>query len=426
MDNDTHHQSQSVIIAGLNTGDSDYDYSMVELAELAQADGMDVVDRFDQKIDKPNPATYFGEGKVDELADTASVGGIKTIITNDELTPSQLRNLEDETNCQVMDRTALILDIFAKRAQTREAKIQVEIAQLQYELPRLETAENVRLDQQAGGGSSLNNRGAGETKLELNRRTIQQRISKLRGDLKKIQRSENTKRRRRDKSAIPTAALVGYTNSGKSTIMNGLLKMYGSSDKSVMVKDMLFATLDTSVRQLTLPDSKRFLISDTVGFIGKLPTTLIEAFKSTLNEAANADLLVQVIDYSDPHYKEMMATTQRTLKEIGIDDIPMINIFNKADKTTVAYPAQDGENSLIISAHQSASLQALARMIRGVLFKDFVDAELLVPFSDGDVVSYLNEHTNITKTQYEANGTRLRVEMSPADYQRFQQYVVGQ
>lgn len=424
MDNDIHHQSLPVIIAGLDTGDADFDYSMNELDELAQADGMDVVDRFDQKIDKPNPATYFGEGKVEELANTATIGNIKLIITNDELSPSQLRNLEDATNCQVMDRTALILDIFAKRAQSREAKIQVEIADLEYRLPRLETADNVRLDQQAGGGSGLNNRGAGETKLELNRRTIQKRISKLRGDLRNIQRSEQTKRRQRDKSSIPTAALVGYTNSGKSTILNGLLKMYGSSDKSVMVKDMLFATLDTSVRQLTLPDTKRFLLSDTVGFVSKLPTTLVEAFKSTLNEAAHADLLIQVIDYSDPHYKEMMATTQRTLKEIGIDDIPMINVFNKADKTTVAYPAQDGQKSIIISAHQEASLKMLVRMIRGIHFKDFVDAELLVPFSDGEVVSYLNEHTNITSTQYEADGTRLKVEMSPSDYQRFQQYVV--
>ena len=202
------------------------------------------------------------------------------MITNDELTPSQLRNLEDELGCRVLDRTALILEIFAERAQSKEAKLQVQIAELQYRLPRLQTSANQRLDQQTGGGSGFTNRGSGETKLEMNRRTIQNSISHLRKELRVIDRSEEVKRKQRDKSAIPTAALVGYTNAGKSTIMNGLVEKYGAGkDKTVFEKDMLFATLDTSVRQLTLPDQKRFLLSDTVGFVSKLPTHLVESFK---------------------------------------------------------------------------------------------------------------------------------------------------
>ena len=325
---------EPVLITGLNTEQEDFDYSMTELAELAQANHMKVIDRIDQSIDRPNPATYFGSGKVDEIKEAVLAENVSTVITNDELTPSQLRNLEDELGCRVLDRTALILEIFAERAQSKEAKLQVQIAELQYRLPRLQTSANQRLDQQTGGGSGFTNRGSGETKLEMNRRTIQNSISHLRKELRVIDRSEEVKRKQRDKSAIPTAALVGYTNAGKSTIMNRLVEKYGAGeDKTVFEKDMLFATLDTSVRQLTLPDQKRFLLSDTVGFVSKLPTHLVESFKSTLAEAANADLLIQVIDASDPHYEDMMKTTQETLKQIGIENIPMLYVFNKADKT---------------------------------------------------------------------------------------------
>ena len=264
-----------VIITGLDTGQEDYDYSMTELAELAQANHMKVVQRLDQVIDRPNPATYFGKGKVEEIADVAAANHASTIITNDELSPSQLRNLEEETGTRILDRTALILEIFATRAQTREAKLQVQIAELQYRLPRLQTSASQRLDQQTGGGSGFTNRGAGETKLEMDRRVIQRQISHLRHELSDINRSEETKRKQRAKSNIPTAALVGYTNAGKSTIMNGLVRRYGAvEDKTVFEKNMLFATLDTSVRRLTLPGKKDFLLSDTVGFVSKLPTSL--------------------------------------------------------------------------------------------------------------------------------------------------------
>ena len=416
---------ERVIITGLDTGQDDYNYSMTELAELAQANHMEVVQRVDQVIDRPNPATYFGKGKVAEIAELAAANDVATIITNDELSPSQLRNLEDETGKRILDRTALILEIFATRAQTKEAKLQVQIAELQYRLPRLQTSASQRLDQQTGGGSGFTNRGAGETKLEMDRRTIQHQITHLRHELAAIDKSEETKRKQRAKSNIPTAALVGYTNAGKSTIMNGLVRRYGTvEDKTVFEKDMLFATLDTSVRRLTLPGKKDFLLSDTVGFVSKLPTNLVESFKSTLAEAANADLLIQVIDYSDPNYEEMMQTTKETLKQIGIDNIPMVNVFNKADKTEIEFPVLEGDDQVVISAKQEESLDLLVDIIRKHLFKDYVEAKLLLPFSAGQQVSYLNEHTKILDTEYRNDGTLLTVEMSPQDAQRFAQYQV--
>lgn len=417
---------EPVIIAGLNLTNQqiDFDYSMEELANLVEANQMEVSDKLVQNLDRPNAATYFGKGKVEELAELVAATHIATVVTNDELSPSQIRNLEEATKARILDRTALILEIFAQRAQSREAKLQVEIAQLQYRLPRLKTSANQRLDQQTGaGGGSFTNRGAGETKLEMNRRTIQNAISHLRGELAELDKSSETQRQQRSKSGIPTAALVGYTNAGKSTIMNGLVRMFGiDDDKQVFEKNMLFATLDTSVRQLTLPDQKQFLLSDTVGFVSKLPTHLVQAFKSTLSEAANADLLIQVIDYSDPHYREMMETTATTLKEIGIENIPMVLVFNKADRMEVQYPAMDGDDQIILSARDDESLAMLAGVIKSHIFTDYVETTLLVPFADGDVVSYLNDHANILATNYLAEGTELKVELSAVDLQKFEKY----
>lgn len=416
---------EKVIITGLNTEQVDYDYSMIELKELAQANQMDVIDRIDQSLDRPNAATYFGKGKIAEIQAIVQAEGATTVITNDELSPSQLSNLNDEIGVRVIDRTALILEIFAKRAHTKEAKIQVQIAQLEYQLPRLHTAANQRLDQQTGGGAGFTNRGSGETQIEMDRRVIQKHISHLRSELKEINKSEATKRALRDKSAIPTAALVGYTNAGKSTIMNKMIERYGiSREKEVFEKDMLFATLDTSVRQLTLPDQKRFILSDTVGFVSKLPTHLIEAFKSTLTEASKADLLIQIIDYSDPHREQMIKTTEKTLHQIGIDNIPMIYVFNKADKTKYEYPTMEGDDRLVISAKDEKSLDMFVKVVKDHLFNDYVTTKMLVPFTDGHVVSYLNEHANITDTEYKNDGTLLKVEVSPSDLQRFDKYVV--
>ncbi|CUS25716.1 GTP-binding protein HflX [Paucilactobacillus oligofermentans DSM 15707 = LMG 22743] len=421
---DTMPPIESVIIAGLNNSQTSFEYSMNELAELVKANNMEVKDKLVQNLDRPNAATYFGKGKVEELAEAARAADVHTIVTNDELSPSQIRNLEAATGARLLDRTALILEIFAKRAQSKEAKLQVEIAQLKYRLPRLRTSANQSLDQQTGaGGGSFTNRGSGETKLEMNRRTIENSIAHLRGELDEINKSAVTRRQQRIKNEMPMVALVGYTNAGKSTVMNGLVRNYGvDEDKQVFEKDMLFATLDTSVRRLTLPDQKEFLLSDTVGFVSKLPHNLVESFKSTLAEASQADLLLQVIDYSDPHHQEMMKTTADTLEAIGIKDIPMINIFNKADKMEISYPTMEGENQIIMSAIQPESLDMLTDLIKKIIFKDFVTTTLLIPFTEGNVVAYLNEKANVINTDYVANGTQIEVELSTNDYKRYAKY----
>lgn len=421
---DTMPPIESVIIAGLNNSQSNFEYSMNELAELVKANNMEVKDRLVQNLDRPNSATYFGKGKVDELTETVRALDVHTIVTNDELSPSQIRNLEAATGARLLDRTALILEIFAKRAQSKEAKLQVEIAQLKYRLPRLRTSANQSLDQQTGaGGGSFTNRGSGETKLEMNRRTIENSITHLRGELDEINKSAVTRRQQRIKNQMPMVALVGYTNAGKSTVMNGLVRKFGvDEDKQVFEKDMLFATLDTSVRRLTLPDQKQFLLSDTVGFVSKLPHNLVESFKSTLAEASQADLLLQVIDYSDAHYKDMMETTAETLADIGIKDIPMINIFNKADKMEITYPTLEGDTQIVMSAIQPESLDMLTDLIKKSLFKDFVTTTLLIPFTEGSVVTYLNDNASVINTDYVAEGTQIEVELSAADYQRFAEY----
>lgn len=322
----------------------------------------------------------------------------------------------------------MILEIFANRAQSKEAKLQVELAKLKYQLPRLHTSASQRLDQQTGtsAGGGFTNRGAGESQLELNRRTLQKRITHVQEELKEAQKADETKRKQRDRSELPTVALVGYTNAGKSTIMNGLIKLFGENEeKQVLVKNMLFATLDTSVRKLTLPpDQKSFLLSDTVGFVSQLPPhQLVQAFKSTLAEAANADLLVQVVDYSDPDYQLMMETTAKTLAEIGIENRPMIVALNKADRIEGPYPTREG-NDLIMAATDETSLQELTSMIVELAFDDYETKTLLIPFNRGDVISYLNDNANVLSTEYLAEGTQVTVELGGADLNRFDDFLI--
>ncbi|PWG00037.1 GTPase HflX [Levilactobacillus bambusae] len=414
-----------VITIGLDSG-LNFDYSMAELAALVEANNMISVEEIRQSLDRPSPATYFGKGKVQELAEAAIEDDVHTIVVNDELTPSQIRNLEAETQVRIMDRTGLILEIFANRAQSKEAKLQVELAKLQYQLPRLHTSASQRLDQQTGGGGGgFTSRGTGESQTELTKRQIGKQISHVRHELKEIRKSDETQRQQRERNKIPTVALVGYTNAGKSTIMNALVREFGKGeDKQVFVKDMLFATLDTSVRQLVFPDQKKLLLSDTVGFVSKLPTTLVEAFRSTLSEAANADLLLQVVDFSDPNRDEMMATTEQTLKDIGVTDIPMVTIYNKADLTDVDYPREVGDH-LVVSAKDPASLELITKVMKEKVFKDYVTVDFLIPFNDGHVVAYLNDHADVKSTEYVAEGTQLTVELSRTDLEHFSQYVIS-
>ncbi|WKN28986.1 GTPase HflX [Apilactobacillus kunkeei] len=419
-------EQQTAVIIGLNLDNEQFEYSMTELAALAEANNLEVVARLVQKLDHPDKATYFGKGKVEELKMNVLDKDADMVIVNDELSPSQIRNLEKQTETKIIDRTGLILEIFANRARTHEAKLQVQLAKLQYQLPRLHTSASQRLDQQTGSGSGgFTNRGSGESQLELNRRVIEKDISHIKQELKDIQKSDLTQRKQRDGKNIPTVALVGYTNAGKSTIMNQLVNRYGENqEKQVMVKNMLFATLDTSVRKLIFDDNKTMLLSDTVGFVSKLPHQLVKAFRSTLAEAANADLLVQVVDEADENKELMMKTTEQTLKEIGVENIPMITVFNKADILDEPRPQRAGDN-LIMAALEEDSIDELVQIIRENSYKDYVTEEFLIPFDKGDIVNYLNTKANVLSTEYVAEGTKVKAELTAVDSERFKQYLIN-
>lgn len=413
-----------VIICGADLNQPDFDYTMQELANLAEACDMEVKDTVIQKLERPVSSSYVGRGKAEEIKTQGKIHDAKILIVNDELTPMQIRNLGDLTDMKIIDRTALILEIFASRARSKEAKLQVQIAKLRISLPRLHTDnDKVKLDQQTGGGSgSFNSRGGGETKLEKDRRVIGKRISILKKELKDIEEKQNVTRKQRDASGLRSVALVGYTNAGKSTTMNGLLRACGKDDdKQVFEKDMLFATLDTSVRRLHFKDNKDFLISDTVGFVSHLPHQLVQAFKSTLSEAAKADLLVQVIDVSDPNYRDMIKTTEETLKEIGVENIPMIYAFNKADLTEAPYPEILG-NQITYSAKDPASIEKIVELIKENIFKDDRIVTFKIPFSEGRYLDELNVRGTVLETTYEEDGTVVSANVSPELHSRLSRF----
>lgn len=425
IDNQNH--TVKAYLAGVNLDDPNFDYSMTELANLAEANNFTVVGSSQQKVENIVASSYLGKGKVAEIKDLAQGLGASVLIVNDELTPVQIRNLEHMTKLRVIDRTELILEIFSSRARTKQAKLQVQLARLQYELPRLHPSEN-NLDQQRGNGGSTGggfaNRGAGESKLEMNRRTIGKQISAIKHELKEISGQEEIKAARRNQSHLPKVALVGYTNAGKSTTMNGLLKAFGAGneDKQVMAKDMLFATLDTSVRRIDL-DGFSFILSDTVGFVSKLPHKLVDSFKATLQEAKDADLLINVVDAADPNMNQMIKTTLEVLNEIGVKDLPMITAYNKADLTDRNYPQIEG-NDLLYSAVDPASIQALAKLITTRLFSNYQITDLRLPLTAGKDLAYLHQHSRVLKEDYQADGIEVSARLSPQDRARFSAYQI--
>ena len=321
-----------VLLVGVNVDDNpDFETSMEELESLAEACEMEVAAKIEQNLSSLNPAYYIGSGKVKEVQETVEQMDLDYVIFDETLSPSQLKNLQKEVGVPIMDRTNLILEIFSRRAKTREARLQVESANLQYMLPRL-VGMREALGRQAGASGSMSNKGTGEKQIELDRRKIEKRISELRRELEAIEHDRNTQRKRRNDSSLPQVALVGYTNAGKSTLMNKMVETYvGKEEKMVVARDMLFATLDTTVRKINQNDRKDFLLSDTVGFISKLPHGLVKAFRSTLDEVRYADLLLQIVDASDEHYREHIQVTEETLRELGAEKIPCIYVMNKAD-----------------------------------------------------------------------------------------------
>lgn len=417
-------QKQKAILVGVNiSNQQDFISSMEELLNLADACDIEVVGQVTQNLNRINASHYIGKGKIEEVLMLLEGKQGDMVIFNDELSPSQIRNLEAALDCKVIDRTILILDIFAQRAKTKEAQLQVEVAKLQYMLPRL-IGSGESLGRQSGGVGTKN-RGAGETKLELDRRKIEERISVLQKELEFIVAQRQIQRKQRNKKEIPIVSLVGYTNAGKSTIMNAMMDVFNpSANKQVLEKDMLFSTLETSVRKINLPGNKSFLLADTVGFVSKLPHHLIKAFRSTLEEAAEADLLIHVIDYSNPNHRQHMEVTVKTLKEMGINDIPMICAYNKADLTDVAIPKVD-DQQVYLSAKGKNGIRELTEVIKAQIFEDYIQCQLFIPYHQGQIISYFSENAHVMDTIYEECGTRLVVECRTADLKRYQNYVLN-
>ena len=410
-----------VIIVGININNkNNFEESIIELKNLCIACDMEVVGKVEQNLKKINPTFYMGSGKIEELQDLIEKTNAEIIVFNNELSASQIKNIEEEVKCNVIDRTALILDIFANRAKTREAKLQVEVARLQYELPRLIGA-NENLGRQSGGVGTKN-RGAGETKLELDRRRIEDRIASLNKELEILKYQRNTQKNKRKKSSIPNVALVGYTNAGKSSVMNVLVeKFINKEDKKVFEKNMLFATLETYVRNIKLHNNKSFLLYDTVGFVGDLPHNLVKAFRSTLEEVCDADLLVHIIDISNPNYKNQIDVTNETLSQIGADNIPMIYVYNKIDLIDLD---KLDNNKILISAKRDIGIDRLIESICEKVFEDYIRFKLKIPYSEGKMISNIMENATILDSEYIEDGVILNIECSEKEYVKYKQYII--
>lgn len=436
-------EREEVILAGVwktsgNTFDTEEEFlrSMDELSELARACLLEPVCIVTQKLRQTDQALYVHQGKAYEIQELARNMDVSRVIFNDTLTPSQLRNLQKLLRVPVTDRTRLILEIFERRARTREAKLQVELAKLQYLKPRLSGLWQTQT-RQGGASGSMSSRGEGEKQLEIDRRTIDHRLSELRAELKLLDRERAIQRKKRTSSQLPIVALVGYTNAGKSTILNAMIERWngenaalgkaGKEDKKVFAEDMLFATLDTSVRRITVDKGREFLLSDTVGFIQDLPPALVEAFHSTLEEATQADLLLQVVDASDPHHLIQMKTTLETVTALGAGHIPMITVYNKCDLKEPGRPVEpyrlkvpdrSGNEKVSISAKDTASIELLTDVILEKLESKNLEAEFLIPYPKGNVQAYLTQHARVTNLDYRSDGILLRASCTPAVAER--------
>ncbi len=408
---------ERVVLVSVWTGGSveDADNSLVELKLLAETAGSIVLDALSQRRQKPDPATYIGPGKVEHLALVVAQTGADTVICDGELSPSQLRNLEDRVKVKVVDRTALILDIFAQHARSKEGKAQVELAQLEYGKQRLR-GWGGNLSRQAGGrvgsqGGGIGGRGPGETKLETDRRRIASRMAKLRRELKHMQTARVTKKSERVRREVPSVAIAGYTNAGKSSLLNRL------TGAQVLVEDALFATLDPTTRRTTTGDGRVFTLSDTVGFVRHLPHQLVEAFRSTLEEVAEADLVLHVVDGSNADPEGQLGAVREVLAEIGADSVPEMVVINKADAAdplVLARLTSREPHAVVVSARTGTGLAELLLALERELPRPSVEVDVLLPYSRGDLVSKIHEQGELLTLEHVELGSRIRARVNPS------------
>lgn len=418
---------ERVVLAGVWTEGTveDAENSLRELAALAETAGSTVLEGVLQRRQRPDPATYLGKGKAIELRDIVVAEGADTVVCDGELAPSQRRALEDVVKVKVIDRTALILDIFAQHAKSREGKAQVELAQLQYLLPRLRgwgESMSRQAGGQAAGGQGMGSRGPGETKIELDRRRINTRIAKLRRDIKAMKTTRDTKRQGRREGGIPSVAIAGYTNAGKSSLLNRL------TNAGVLVQNQLFATLDPTVRRTETADGRIYTLADTVGFVRSLPHQLVEAFRSTLEEVGDSDLLLHIVDGSHPDPEGQISAVREVLAELGGDDLKEIVVINKADLAdpeVLARLRRHEKHSIAVSARTGEGIDELLALIADELPRPDIEVEALVPYHRGDLISRLHREAEILESEHVEHGTRVRARVTPAVVADLGEYVVA-
>ena len=411
---------ERIVLVGVTLGghtDEETEEGLDELSLLIDTAGADEAARLTQRRDVPDAAFYIGKGKVDELREVCLAIDADTVVFDNELTPAQQYNLEKALGRTALDRTAVILDIFAQNAHTQEGKAQVELAMLRYRLPRLRRGAKAGLSQQGGG---IGTRGPGETRLEVDRRRIMRRIEKLERDLKDLQRTRHTQRKGRSRSGLASVVIVGYTNAGKSTLLNAL------TSAGVLTEDRLFATLDPTTRRLSLPGGEPVLVTDTVGFIRQLPHGLIESFKSTLEVASEADMLVHVVDGSAAHPEHQITAVREVLAEIGADSVPEFLVFNKSDRLADhgAALVADHQGSVSVSARERQGLDVFLRRLADRMRAISQVTELLVPFDRGDVVAAIHREGEVVSIEEDDNGLRIRARLSQASAGRLREFVV--
>ena len=414
---------ERAILAGLSASSMDEherstDVSMEELAALVETAGGETVAMLVQTRPSPDPRSFIGDGKVQEMKELIEHQECDLAVFDNELSPSQMRVLSEELGVKVLDRSGLILDIFAQRARTREGQLQVELAQYKYLLPRLTGMWTHLVRQTASGGSSpIGTRGPGETQLETDRRHIRRKIQKLEEELAAVRKVRSTQRRRREKNAMPVVALVGYTNAGKSTLLNCL------TGSDIPANDRLFDTLDTTTRRLRVDESTEVLLSDTVGFIRKLPTHLIEAFKATLEELSYADVLLHVIDISNPEWEEQARVVEDLIRQLGAEDTPCLRVFNKCDRYIGILP--HGEDVICISAKSGEGADALVRKLSDMLDRGRRQVTLLLPYSAAGLLDSLNREAKVLRTDYTESGVEVEAVVQPELYGKLKPYIPG-